>query len=476
LRALALAALCSSGGALHAQPFAITNARILPVSGAPIPRGVVLVRDGKIEQVGADVKVPAGYQVIDAAGGTVMPGLVSAHSGAGLPQTNEPAEQRPNRFRRGGRRRGQRPGPTPAAASENQAADKVAASLYARQKVFGELLAEGVTSLAVAPPGNGLPGLAAVVDPAADREEQLVVDDAAYVVLTPARDTKTKTLIKDALAAARKVVEARKRPKPAPEKEAPEGEGKEGAQPKPSEAKEGAEKPAEKPTGDKPGEEAPPKQDKPADGAAPAQGARGSRARPQEREAENDPNAQVLADLLEGKKRAFVNVDTAADLLHFLDSIGDASFPAAVAVRQVWRQNNDGSLDVVLPRLAAFTKSVLMSPELGALPYTEVLTNPALALHAAGIRVGFLVGDSRAAVSGLRGKLIELVRCGLPADVVLRGVTLTPAEMLGIEKRVGSIEPGKEADLLLWSGDPMDPASALVRVWHRGTPVAAEVQ
>src|SRR5690348_12597264 len=61
-----------------AQTIAITGGRVLPVSGAPIERGTVLIRDGRIAAVGADVAVPADAQRVDATGKIVTPGLVNA--------------------------------------------------------------------------------------------------------------------------------------------------------------------------------------------------------------------------------------------------------------------------------------------------------------------------------------------------------------------------------------------------------------
>jgi imidazolonepropionase-like amidohydrolase len=49
------------------------------------------------------------------------------------------------------------------------------------------------------------------------------------------------------------------------------------------------------------------------------------------------------------------------------------------------------------------------------------------------------------------------VRLGLPEDVALKAVTINPARMLKLEKRLGSLEPGKDADLGIWTGDPFDP-------------------
>ena len=64
--------------------FAITRARIHPVSGPVIPSGTVLVADGKIQAVGPDLPVPAGYTVIDADGATLVPGFIDAHCHVGL--------------------------------------------------------------------------------------------------------------------------------------------------------------------------------------------------------------------------------------------------------------------------------------------------------------------------------------------------------------------------------------------------------
>ena len=64
--------------------FAITRARIHPISGPVIPSGTVLVMDGKIQAVGADIAVPDGYTVIDADGATLVPGFIDAHCHVGL--------------------------------------------------------------------------------------------------------------------------------------------------------------------------------------------------------------------------------------------------------------------------------------------------------------------------------------------------------------------------------------------------------
>lgn len=64
--------------------FAIRNARIVTVSGPDIDNGTVVIRDGKIEAVGASVNVPSGAQTIDGRGLSVYPGMIDAGTNMGL--------------------------------------------------------------------------------------------------------------------------------------------------------------------------------------------------------------------------------------------------------------------------------------------------------------------------------------------------------------------------------------------------------
>jgi hypothetical protein len=64
----------------------------------------------------------------------------------------------------------------------------------------------------------------------------------------------------------------------------------------------------------------------------------------------------------------------------------------------------------------------------------------------------------------------ECVRYGVPRDEALKAITLNPAKMLGLEKRLGSIELGKDADLVVFSGDPLEFNSLVERVFIDGIP------
>ena len=78
-----LAVLCTPAPTQE-RTVAIRNARVLTMTGAEIEGATVLLRGGKIVEVGADVEIPAGAEITEASGGTLMPGLVHAYSRAGL--------------------------------------------------------------------------------------------------------------------------------------------------------------------------------------------------------------------------------------------------------------------------------------------------------------------------------------------------------------------------------------------------------
>jgi imidazolonepropionase-like amidohydrolase len=63
------------------------------------------------------------------------------------------------------------------------------------------------------------------------------------------------------------------------------------------------------------------------------------------------------------------------------------------------------------------------------------------------------------------------VKAGLPREEALKAITINPARILGIADRYGSLEPGKMADLVLWSGDPLDIMSCVEKVFIHGQPV-----
>ncbi|HEX6280493.1 MAG TPA: amidohydrolase family protein [Pyrinomonadaceae bacterium] len=84
---LAAAVLFVSSAAAQDRPTAFINAKIIPIAGAPIEQGVLVVQNGKIKAVGdvRTVRLSSDVVTVDMAGKTIMPGLVDTHSHAGGP-------------------------------------------------------------------------------------------------------------------------------------------------------------------------------------------------------------------------------------------------------------------------------------------------------------------------------------------------------------------------------------------------------
>src|ERR1700687_1849486 len=71
--------------------YVIRNARVITLSGADIENGTIVIRDGKIDAVGANVSVPSGAQSIDARGLSVYPGMMDAGTALGLVEVGQGA-------------------------------------------------------------------------------------------------------------------------------------------------------------------------------------------------------------------------------------------------------------------------------------------------------------------------------------------------------------------------------------------------
>ena len=101
------------------------------------------------------------------------------------------------------------------------------------------------------------------------------------------------------------------------------------------------------------------------------------------------------------------------------------------------------------------------------------LDNAAL-LHRARVRVAFTqFGESHNARK-IRQLAGNAVAHGLPADAALAGLTSTPAQIFGIGTDHGQIARGKIADVVLWSGDPLEVSSLADAVWIAGSPVTMQ--
>ncbi|MGE5748548.1 MAG: amidohydrolase, partial [Gemmatimonas sp.] len=139
--AVIVAAAAAVAPALSAQTIAITGAKVYPVSSAPIQNGTVLIRDGKIVAVGANVTIPSDAQRIDASGKWVTPGLINSSTQLGLVEVGAVADTRD---------------------ASARGKDNIAAAfqpwdgLNATSVLIAPARREGVTSVALIPTGDQL--------------------------------------------------------------------------------------------------------------------------------------------------------------------------------------------------------------------------------------------------------------------------------------------------------------------------------
>ena len=175
----------------------------------------------------------------------------------------------------------------------------------------------------------------------------------------------------------------------------------------------------------------------------------------------------TLARYLAGQGRLVVEVDRAADIRQLLRWATREKVKVAIAGgAEAWR---------VAPQLAQAGVPVFVDA-LGNLPASfdqlgATLENAAR-LHAAGVAVSFTQRDDPSHNARKMRQLAgNAVANGLPWQDGLAGLTRVPAQALGVGDRLGSIEPGKLADLVLWEGDPLDVGHYAEQVWLGGRAV-----
>ena len=125
-------------------------------------------------------------------------------------------------------------------------------------------------------------------------------------------------------------------------------------------------------------------------------------------------------------------------------------------------------------RLAERGVPVLIGPLLTSRSKVELrnrsLANPGR-LAEAGVELGIITDHPVVPIHLLHVQAALAVREGLDPAAALRAVTLTPARVLGLDDRLGSLEPGKDATLCVWSGDPLDARSRVEAAWIEGRQV-----
>jgi hypothetical protein len=175
-------------------------------------------------------------------------------------------------------------------------------------------------------------------------------------------------------------------------------------------------------------------------------------------------NLQPFVDLIRkpgAAPRLLLELRSARDLIHFDDGLAERKLDPFFYLAN----GETSDLYHVVGKLGERRARVLLMPRISYEPYTRTRRNLSAELAEAGARLAFAPIDDT--VDGLAKHLSavgQMVREGLPRDVALRALTLVPAELLGLDHELGSLEKGRRADLIVLDGDPFEAGARVTRV------------
>lgn len=400
IRLLPIAAALLATTALDAQDIALTGATVYPVSGPKLENATIVLREGRIVSVGANVAVPAGARVIDARGKWITPGFINAATTLGLSEAGSPQFS-------GGYNDASARGPNGVTASFD-----AWRGLNPASTLFAPARDEGVTSVVVAPGGRMVSGRLAVIDlvDASTAGEMLrragvaMAGDfgspgAGSAASRAEYWARWRTLVNDV-----RVYQQRR--------------------------------------------------------AQFENGATREFAAPQ-------AELEALVPVVSGQMPLVLSVDRASDILEAL------AFAKEMNLKLWLESASEGWLvarEIAAAGVPVFVGAMNNIPvSFDALSSAQ--ENAAL-LRAAGVTV-VLIGNGPGDpatfnVRNIRQEAGNAVAYGMSWDEALRAITLSAAQVLGIADRVGTLEAGKDANLVVWSGDPFEFSSAAEHVFVRG--------
>ena len=181
-----------------------------------------------------------------------------------------------------------------------------------------------------------------------------------------------------------------------------------------------------------------------------------------------DLGLELLADVLEGKRVVHFHTHRHDDIVTILRLAREFDF------KVVLQHVSDGWL--VADRIAASphvlgASLILIDSPGGKIEAKDNRFETAAVLDRAGVVTGFHTDES-ITDSRLFNRMAALaVRAGMPRERALYGLTMAGAVMLEMEDRIGSLEPGKDADLAVFSGDPLSVYSQVLQTWVDGVKV-----
>lgn len=179
-----------------------------------------------------------------------------------------------------------------------------------------------------------------------------------------------------------------------------------------------------------------------------------------------DLRLEALAEVLDGKRTVQHHTHQYNDILTVLRLADEFKFKVVLHhVTDGWKVPGE----IAKANVAA---SVIMIDSPGGKMETKDLRleNPAI-LDKAGVLVGFHTDDSVTDSRFFIRSAALAVRAGMPREKALYGLTMANARILDLQDRVGSLEAGKDADLIVLSGDPFSTYTHVLETWLEGKKV-----
>ncbi|MCX7993688.1 MAG: amidohydrolase family protein [Fimbriimonadales bacterium] len=181
---------------------------------------------------------------------------------------------------------------------------------------------------------------------------------------------------------------------------------------------------------------------------------------------ERDPRFDAMLPILEGKLPLFVRVNSALGIQAALRWAEEQKLRLVIVGGAEAHKVADLLREKQVP---VILEGVHNMPSAESEPYDEPFVLPKR-LHDKGVRFCIASNDASNA-RNLPYHVATAVAHGLPREEALKAITLYPAEILGLAHRLGSIEVGKDANLVLLSGDPLDIRTQVIQVWIAGRPI-----
>jgi len=385
---------------------AILNVRIVPVAGDDIASGTILIRNGRIEALGAGVDVPAGAEIVEAKGLTAYPGMIDGYSFLGLQEITGVNET-----------------------VDNRETGRINPQVWAIEALRYDSMhipisrSNGITAAIVAPTGGVVSGRSVLIklDGWTNRE-MVVKNPAALQIELPAirgarggggglgqrgggagvQDTgRILAELKDLFAAARAYEKrrnfARKSPAVAP-----------------------------------PG---------------------------------FDETSESLLPVIKGEVAVMIAVHADRDIQAAIKFVKEESLRAVFyGAEQGWKV----AADLKASGIPVVISSLYAMPPVWDDGYDQLFMNP-VRLAQAGVKIAFASG-SAAEAKDLPYHAAKAAAFGLDRKTALRAVTLSPAEIFGVDKEMGSLEKGKAANIVLADGDILEQRTTVKAVYIDGKP------